>query len=262
MKEEKYDLGSESGMKFEKGKFGKWFENFWYHYKWHVIIALFLLIVIIICTVQLCSREEYDVHIIYAGSSDVMSRGEENDISTYDTLKKSISEAVRDFDGNGEVNTSLEALYMLSAAERAEIEKELADKKANGEGSYELNYVQLNENDRTFRDRLTFSDYYIYIISEPIYKTYQTSENGASVFVSLRDLVGEDSDIEFLDDCAIYLSSTEFGKLPGLCDLPENTLITLRTIEAISSHFNKEEAERHFNNSKEVIKNMLSYGEN
>ena len=29
MSEEKYDLGGESGMKFEKGKFGKWFENFW-----------------------------------------------------------------------------------------------------------------------------------------------------------------------------------------------------------------------------------------
>ena len=28
-------------------------ENFWYHYKWHSIVALFLVITLVICALQL-----------------------------------------------------------------------------------------------------------------------------------------------------------------------------------------------------------------
>ena len=225
--DEKYDLGDSDGMNIKKGRFGTWFENFWYHYKWHTIAIFFIIIVVTICTVQMCSKEEYDVHIIYAGSYDVRGQDSENDISAYETVQKSLNEAVRDFDENGKVTSSLEALYMLSSQERKEMEEELAEMKNNGQGSYELNYTLLNENDSTFRDRITFSDYYVFIISEPIYNAYQRIEQGVPLFASLREFVNEDTEVEFLDDSAIYLSSTEFGKLPGLCDLPENTLISL-----------------------------------
>ena len=149
---------------------------------------------------------------------------------------------------------------MLSSKERAELEKELAEMKENGEGSYEINYTLLNDNDRAFRERVTFSDYYIFIISEPIYDTYQRTEQNTPMFSSLREFADEDAEVDFLDDCAIYLHSTEFGKLPGLCDLPKNTLITLRTRDAIASHFNKEENEKNYQNAIAVIKNMINYG--
>ncbi len=259
MGEEKYDVSQDGGMKFEKGRIGAWFENFWYHYKWHTIVVFFVLIVITICTVQMCSKEEYDIHIMYAGSYDIRGQESENDMSAYETIHKSLNEAVRDFDGNGKVKSSLEALYMLSEKERAELEEKLADMKENGEGSYEINYSLLNENANTFRDRITFSDYYIFIISEPIYNTYQRTEQGTPLFSSLRDLADEGANVKFLDDSAIYLSSTEFGKLPGLCDLPEDTLITLRTRDAVSSVFNKEENEKNYQNAVEVIENMINY---
>lgn len=260
MEEEKYDLGDSSGMQIKKGRFGTWFENFWYHYKWHTIAIFFVIIVVTICTVQMCSKEEYDVHIMYAGSYDVRGQDTENDISAYETIQKSLNEAVCDFDENGKVSSSLEALYMLSSKERAELEEKFAEMKENGEGSYELNYPLLNENDRTFRDRITFSDYYIFIISEPLYNTYQRTEQDTPLFSSLREFVNEGTDIRFLDDSAIYLNSTEFGQLPGLCDLPENTLITLRTRDAVASHFNKEENEKNYQNAVTVIKNMINYG--
>ena len=260
MQEEKYDLDGQDGMTIKKGRFGLWFENFWYHYKWHTIVTIFLILTVTICTVQMCSKEEYDVHIIYAGSENIRGQKTENDISMYETVIKSLNEAVEDFDENGSASASLEALYMLTAGEIAEIEKELAELKANGEGSYELNYVQLNENEATFRDRITFSDYYVFIISEPVYKAYQTVEYDIPMFASLSELVEEGTEVKFLDEYAIYLSSTEFGKLPGLCDLPENTLITLRSVSALSSHFSKNETEAQYNNAKQVVKNMINYG--
>ena len=260
MAEEKYDLGEDGGIKLNQGKFGKWFENFWYHYKWHTIITLFVVIVVTICTLQICRREKYDVHILYAGSENVLSGSSETFDSDFQTLHKSINEAVEDFDGNGKISSTLEALYMLSDAERLAIEAELEDKKANGEGSYELNYTQLSENNATFRDRITYSDVYVFLISEPLYKTYQTTAEDTPMFASLKGLVGDGVTVEFLDDSAVYLHSTEFGKLPGLCELPENTLITLRSRSALSSHYNKKSADKHYENAEAVVKNMLNYG--
>ena len=260
MEEEKYDLGDSDGMVFEKGRFGKWFENFWYHYKWHTIITLFIVIVVTICTAQICSREKYDVYILYAGSADVRGTKTEGDISAYQTLYKSVSEASEDFDGNGEVTPALETLYMLSDEERLELEAKFKEMKETGEGSYELNYVQLSENNTTFRDRITYSDYYVFLISEPLYKAYQTTDQGSPMFSSLRGLVEEGVTVEFLDDSAVYLHSTEFGKLAGLSDLPEDTLITLRSKSALSSHYNKKSTNEHYENAEKVVRNMLNYG--
>lgn len=258
--EEKYDLGGEGGMVLQKGKFGRWLDNFWYHYKWIAIGVLVLVIFVTVCTVQMCGKEDYDVYIIYAGSADVRTHKADNDISDYETLHKSVNEAVEDFDENGRVTSSFDALFMLSSEERKKIEQELADMKDKGEGSYELNYVQLNENDKVFRDRIMLSDYYVFLISEPIYNAYQVNEDGVSTFAPIRELCDEGVTVEFLDDCAVYLHSTEFGSLPGLCDLPENTLITLRSRGAFSSHFNKEETEMHYQNAVTVVKNMINYG--
>ena len=263
MQEEKYDLNGESGMKFEKGRFGKWFENFWYHYKWHTIFTVFILLVVTVCTLQMCKKEEYDVHIIYAGSENVSRIIEDGeDISEYEVLYKSIKESVDDFDKNGKVHFSFEPMYMLTTPEIEKIEKDLADKKDSGEGSYELNYAQLSDNNRAFAERIQYSDVYVFLISEPLYHKYQqqATEQSSSLFVSIRELGANNPSLKYLDDSAIYLSSTEFGKLPGLSDLPDDTLITLRAVGALSTIFDGEKTNEHYENGKKVVENMLNYG--
>ncbi len=259
-REEKYDLGASSGMKFKKGKFGLWFENFWYHYKWHTLITAFVLIVLTVCTVQMCKKTDYDVHIIYAGNYSVMNEKTEGGESAYEVIKKSLTEAVDDFDENGETVTSFEALYMLSPEEIEAIEKELADKKENGEGSYTLNYTQLNANNNTFRDRIMYSEYYLFFLSESVYNYYKTVD-GITMFVPLKKYVkGSGDGLVYLDDSAIYLHSTEFGKLPGLCELPEDTVIALRSMSAVASHFGKKSNEKSYKNCEKTLINILNYG--
>ena len=247
-------------MKIPKGKFGLWLENFWYHYKWHTIFALVAILVVTICTVQMCSKEEYDVHIVYAGSEHLLGEKDEDGTVKAQTVMKSVNQAVEDFDGNGKILSSFESLYLLTDGEILELERELADKKANNEGSYEVPYAQIYDNKSAFSERLTYSDCYVFIISENLYLTYQTTEYDVPMFVSLRDLVDENSEVRFLDDGAVYLNSTEFGQLPGLSDLPENTVIALRSVSALSSHFDKEKTLVEFENSKKVVENMLNYG--
>ena len=252
MQEEKYDLGGDGGMRFEKGRFGKWLENFWYHYKWHTLISLFVIIVLTVCTVQICKRPEYDVHIVYAGSGEVRGSREGNDISEYEKICKSLNEAAEDFDGNGKLSSSLETIYLLS-------EKEILEKQESVQGTTnEFNYDRTNEDD--FRNRFYYSsDVYIFLISESIYREYQVTEQGISMFSPIRDLAKDGSGAVFLDDSAVYLSSTEFGKLPGLCDLPEDTLITLRSVLA-STTLNKDRTQEEYENARTVVANMINYG--
>lgn len=44
----------------------RWLDNFWYHYKWTVIVVAFFVTVGIICTVQLISRPRYDTNMVMA----------------------------------------------------------------------------------------------------------------------------------------------------------------------------------------------------
>ena len=43
------------------------FENYWYHHKWKTIIIGVALLIVMICTVQMCAKETPDVYLMYAG---------------------------------------------------------------------------------------------------------------------------------------------------------------------------------------------------
>ena len=51
----------------EKSKFFKWLDNFWYHYKWTLLIAVFFIVVLVVGLVQLFSKTESDATVMYAG---------------------------------------------------------------------------------------------------------------------------------------------------------------------------------------------------
>ena len=54
------------GIQF-KSKFAKWFDNYWYHYKWITIGAVFLIVVIIVSIVQSVEKKKEDITLVYAG---------------------------------------------------------------------------------------------------------------------------------------------------------------------------------------------------
>lgn len=45
-----------------------WLENFWYHYKWTVIVVAFFLLVAIVCFAQCATTPHKDAYITFAGS--------------------------------------------------------------------------------------------------------------------------------------------------------------------------------------------------
>ena len=65
-------------------------QNFWYHYKWHSIVALFLAVAILICSLQFCKKEKYDAYVAYIGSKQIGRTTENGDVAEIEKVISSL----------------------------------------------------------------------------------------------------------------------------------------------------------------------------
>ena len=224
-------------------KFTKKLENFWYHYKWHTIAALFVITVAVIIIVQLASRTKYDVYIMYAGDH-YFDTSEKDGASPYRETVSGLKRVSRDFDGNGDISISFSNLYVPI-----------------GKENQGLNDAALKSQDsETLNDRLTGGEYYVIFISPELYDIY-VEDYTEMLFMPLAEYGKEGVEYEYYGDSgnAIYLRSTGFYDVPGISNLPEDTLVVLRTKGALDSVFSKRQTEKNFSRSEEVIRNILAY---
>jgi len=110
----------------EHGKVYKWFDNFWYHHKWKTLISLFLIIVILVCTLQMCGKEETgDVSVVLAGPYTFV-----DDAARLTSLRQCLARYLpTDYDGNGVRQVDI-AHYMIYSKEQ--LEKMQNEKDENG----------------------------------------------------------------------------------------------------------------------------------
>ncbi len=215
-------------------------QNFIYHYKWHTVVALLLIVAIVICSLQFCSKEEYDAYILYAGSKSIGRTAKDGDVAEIATVISSLKRITDDFDENGEVTLNFTNYYFLSADER----KDLTD----------LNEALLASDQKSISSVLEHSEYYLLFISAAVYEQYH-KVGDEELFISLSDYKASSPDIELYADNAILLSSTEAYKLPGLSALPEDTLICIRRPSVLGGKSN--EHKQHLKNAKKMLENIL-----
>lgn len=225
-------------------------ENYWYYYKWHTIVALFLIFAIVVCSFQMCSRVEIDGYILYAGGKTVSRTASGGDRAEYARVLDAMKKVVDDFDNDGESNVSFSTLFQLSADEITEIE--------NRNDGREVNYALLAEDTETLRDRMYIGEYYVCLLSPYVYECYREID-GVSLFVTAADFAPEENDLEYYSDYAVKISSTQFYKKnPAIRDVfPADTLVCLRIKSAISSAFGGSENEEIYRRSEIVFSNIL-----
>ena len=76
-------------------------ENIWYHYKFHIIIGLFLLITLIICLHSCVVKPRYDIQVFYVAGSSPMY----NEQLAW--LESAVAAHCGDLNGDGEVTVSV-----------------------------------------------------------------------------------------------------------------------------------------------------------
>lgn len=234
-----------------KGFFAK-VENFWYHYKWHSLIALFLVFTVTICSLQMCSKKEYDINILYAGEHGVNRENKGGDASEYNKILSSLETVSKDTNGDGDLLVSFRDLFILD-----EIDSD-TDKKPN-DSELQRSY----QDGQTLSYMMISSEYFICLFSSDLYESYtKDKEVVAYPFVPLTaNIIGDESKVEYYDEskCAIKLSSLNFYKNPGIKQLPADTVLCLKKKNVVSNLSSKA-VEEAYNASLECIKAIASTG--
>ncbi len=94
-----------------KDGFAAWFDNFWYHYKWLTIGVVFSVVVLTVCLLQTCTKEEQDIVMVYAGPTYLS-------VSENDQLEQVFEDLMPyDYDKNGE-HCALVSVYEIYSEEQ------------------------------------------------------------------------------------------------------------------------------------------------
>lgn len=226
-------------------------ENFWYHYKWHTIVTVVVLIMGVILVMQTCSRVETDAYIIYAGPHTISRVGENGNISEYENAVSSLKKITQDYTDDGVVSIALADLFVVNSEE--------AEKLLEANPGKEINAALVKENTDTLHQKLLFGEYYLCFLSERLFLEYE-EEYGAAMFADVKQYEKEGAEYEYASERGIYLRSLPFASLPEICDLPDDTVVCLRRFSEVASTIGRADNEENFKRGEDMMKKLLSYG--
>ena len=237
---EKLDTG---GVSVKNSKFLSWLDNFWYHYKWHTLITVFVLFTAIVCGVQMCQKETYDMHILYAGGHSFTRNSEDGDTPEYNKAKSTLKYFVGDYDDNGEVEFTFRDLFIPNQD----------DMKDMTESQLRLAY----DDREAMKTLIVSGDYYLCFLSAEVFDGYTRKEG----LVNLSEMAAGIDGVKYYKDepYAIYLSSLEFSTLSGFSELPKDTLVVLRNTTG-SNHMNKDSNKKEYKRAEQTLIKILNYG--
>ena len=207
------DLREGNGLNTTEKSFGKKLDNYWYHYKWHTIVGAILAVFILICTVQMCSKDRYDCHLLYAGPAVFGQQAHQEAVKTLSTLLPG------DYDGNGRLTPDFTMVTYVSP-DRA------ADYVANG---YNYDPGINRQSKQTFSAELMNGQCLIYFMDLSLYE--DTREYG--YFVPLTDIFASSPACAY-DEYALTYRDTPFAKQNPALSFPSDTVVCLRVKSSVS----------------------------
>ncbi len=223
----------------------KWFHNYWYYYKWPVIGISFALIVVLICTLQMCGTVSADVNLLYAGSYNFVGEGAGK-------LESAVAGLLpEDYNGDGRKTAAAATLMVYSEAEIAD---RLREAEEAGE-EYVVNAVYFAKEKQKFNQLLMSGEYSIFLIADWLYE----ETKGTDIFLPLTDALGSRPENAY-DDCAMRLSDTAFGQyFSALQNLPDNTLICFRRQGSIGTLLNADRANADYRDALEAFRALMQF---
>ncbi len=246
MHDEKITPAHEAGEGFFKK-----LDNFWYHNKWKVIIIGFFTAVFLICTMQMCAREEQDIHIMYAGPRTLGQTYTRN-------VKDAFTEVVPDRNGDGRSGVEIVELWVAS-------DEQIAKGKAEVGANAVVNYEALSTNYEAFEQHMWTGDTVICLLDPALYSTvYVEGDNGEiqSGFMKLSDVLGYTPENAY-DDYSIRISDTPLGQyfsvLQDIDADDEKVLLCIRKKSSLASIWNQKRTNEYHDYCIEVFKNIFAF---
>lgn len=207
--------------------------NFWYYYKWHTLVAVFVVIVAVVLIVQCCSREKYDIYILYAGDKSISNSSQDGNISERMKFINSFGTVCSDFDGDGKISIAFKPLYRPDAEEIARRE----------EAGLEIPDSLIREDGETLSSLIAQSDYYLLFLDYAVFKEYAESTDMLGSVEGYLPSGFEGTTVRVKNSSGVYLKDTGFYEMEGIRDLPSDTVICIKYANAFASDADREKRE-------------------
>lgn len=224
----------------------KWFDNFWYHYKWIIIISSFFAAIFAIGIYQIATRSEYDLKIVYAGPSVLI------DDEKSDGIKSAFAGFIeKDITGDGKKTVLLHSYSIVSDKQLEELRDEA--KKDNDFVYYD---VSLRDDAvSSISTLLVTGEASICLFDEYVYTKFSDED----LFVPLSEILGYKPDYA-VDDYAVKLSDTGFGKyFTALDAIDGDTLICVRKLSYLSGAGKSESSKKEHELAVETFRQILEF---
>lgn len=241
-----YSLQYLKGRLLVFSKIKNWFHNYWYYYKWPVIIISAFAIIIGICIFQSASKEDYDVSIIYTGPHMFSVKEKESLSNTFEQLM--------DVDYNGD-GKKVADIIDLPAFTDEQIEDALYgvtdDNAIIKYAPYTVDVVRNN-----FSQLAASSDASICLLDQYWYELLKD----ANRLCKLEDILGYRPE-GLIDDYSIYLSDLDAYKYfdSSLGMLPDDTIVCFKLMSSASAFIGKKDAEKMYDYSKKMLISLFDF---
>lgn len=228
-------------------KIKNWFHNYWYYYKWRVIILGAFLLIGAICIGQCSSKENNDVSILYTGPH-LFEMGEKNSITS--SFKQLMD---RDYNNDGKKVIDFIDLSAFSDDQiKAEIGEDPDEQTVLKYAQYTNAAVQSN-----FAQIASKGDVSICLLDEYWYK----------ILLDAGHLLDLETALGFKPDCLIDEYSAYLSDLPvysyfseTIGKLPPDTIICFRKMSVTSAITGKKQAEQMYAYSRELLLAIFEFG--
>lgn len=243
----------EGGKISVSGGFLGWLDNYWYHYKWPTIGIALLVIIFTVCTLQMCSSDEDDAILHYAGDIQLSAAEAANFCSVIEGI------CPEDYNNDGTKNIALVTHRVLLEDKLVALEKE-TDADGNKVNSIDRTFNTQQYND--FYDYIQTGESSIMIISPDLYseicKVDSDRDGKADRIVTLYEVFGNKPAGAY-DDYAVRLGDTEiYQSFAALRVLPEDTLICFLEPNWKGA---KNSNEDYYNREKEIFRAIIEYSQ-
>lgn len=228
----------------EKSEFEKKASNFWYYNKWKVIIGLFLLIVVVFCTCQMCSGTAEDARLLYAGSCYMPAEQRtavENICATY---------IPEDATGDGAKCLALSVINVYSDSQVEALNAQAASDTGAGRVNNETNQNEL----KNFDTVIVTGEYAVCILEPWLYERVAK----AGGFCKLADVLGSLPENAYSEFALLLSETAVYKENPGLFDgFAPDTLICLRTQTQLGNLFGNKGSDESYAQSVAYFKALV-----